>query len=77
MIYVFFWFFFRQGMPVPSFIILGYVCQVLRIESTLPILEQFQKVPSFVGLMTNYKAFVKITSNSDVICNKGWQQKLS
>ena len=49
-----FWIFFRQGVTVPSFIIVGYMWQILeRGPFWPPIREQPQKGPSWIGLRAN------------------------
>ena len=50
-----FWVFFRLGIAVTSFIIVGYVWQILWREALLvaPIREQSQKSPSWIGLTVN------------------------
>ena len=47
-----FWIFFRHGISVPSFLIVGYVRQTLDKMAFLglPIREQLQKRPSWIGL---------------------------
>ena len=48
-----FWILFRQGIIVPSLIIVGYVWQVLgkgNLFAPPPICEQPQKSPSWIGL---------------------------
>ena len=51
-IHIIFWIFSRQGITVPSFIILGYVSQILERGIFLlpPIREQPQKWPSWIRL---------------------------
>ena len=51
------WIFFDHGRTVPSFIFVGYVWQILGrgggAFGPAPILEQHQKSPSWIGLMSS------------------------
>ena len=51
-IYIFLWILLRQGITVPSFIIVGYVWQILGRGPfyPFPIREQPRKDPSWIGL---------------------------
>ena len=60
-----FWIFFRQGITVPSLIIVGYACQILERgmpRPPPPIHEQLWKSPSLIGLtyklnLSNYYVY--------------------
>ena len=49
-----FWIFFRQGITVPTFIILRYMWQILGRDLFAPHPWAARKRPSWIGLSANY-----------------------